>query len=100
MHATIPSEKARQIWGELIDTTLAGQVTTITRRKRPVAVLVNAQAWAQMVADQKKLRMLEGQQEAIEAVRRIDRGEEKTVTHAELLKLMKERRANVAAVGD
>jgi prevent-host-death family protein len=99
MQATIPSEKARQIWGELIDSTLAGQVTTITRRKRPVAVLVNARAWAQMVADQKKLRRLENQRRAIEIAAAIDRGEQRTYSYDEIISEAAARRVN-ANVGD
>lgn len=39
------SEQARKIWGELIDTVLAGATVSITRHSRPVAVVISAQLW-------------------------------------------------------
>jgi antitoxin (DNA-binding transcriptional repressor) of toxin-antitoxin stability system len=100
MQNTIPSEKARQIWGELIDNAIAGQATSITRHKRPVAVLMDFMQWHKLIADQKRPRALEGQREAIEIAKRIESIGERIYTHDEVVATMAEKRANAAVMDD
>ncbi|MBI3960729.1 MAG: type II toxin-antitoxin system prevent-host-death family antitoxin [Chloroflexi bacterium] len=52
---TLTSDQARQSWGELIDTVLAGEVVNIVRHNRPVAVVISAAMWEQILADYARL---------------------------------------------
>jgi prevent-host-death family protein len=52
---TMTSEQARKVWGELIDTVLGGVTVTVTRHNRPVAVVISAAMWDQILADYERL---------------------------------------------
>lgn len=52
---TMSSDQARQTWGELIDSVLAGEVVHIVRHNRPVAVVISAAMWDQILADYERL---------------------------------------------
>lgn len=52
---TMTSDQARQTWGELIDSVLAGEVVNIVRHNRPVAVVISAAMWDQILADYERL---------------------------------------------
>lgn len=52
---TMTSDQARQTWGELIATVLTGEVVNITRHNRPVAVVIGAAMWDQILADYERL---------------------------------------------
>src|SRR6476660_9293560 len=101
------SEHARRTWGEVVDTVLAGDTVSVERHGRPVAVVINAKVWQQVLADMeelKRLRSLARREEMRAESRRvkaaIDRGEMGTIKHDDLVKLIAEKQTNVAAVGN
>ena len=92
---TMKSEEARNSWRDMLDIALKGGRVIIERYSKPQAVLVGYEQWQKT---QQRLQEYELLQEAKQIADRIDRGEEKTISHEELKRLMLEKRASGAAV--
>ena len=69
----------------------------LAQRSKPAAVLVSVEQWT---ATAKRLAELEGQMEALRVAGLIDRGEMGTIKHDDLVRLIAEKRAHVATVGN
>jgi prevent-host-death family protein len=78
---TLDSNEARLHWRELLDRTIAGEATVITRYRKPVAVVLpfaDYEDYKEAQEDAQDLRELD----ALEA--RIDAGQERVYSHAEV----------------
>jgi prevent-host-death family protein len=78
---TLDSNEARLHWRELLDRTIAGEGTIITRYGKPTAVVVPFVDWQALQEDLDDLRELR-ELNALEA--RIDAGQEKVFSHTEV----------------
>jgi prevent-host-death family protein len=69
----------------------------LSQRGRPAAVVISPEQWDSIA---KRLVAAEGRIESRRVLDKIDRGEMGTISHEELVKLIAEKQANGAAVGD
>jgi prevent-host-death family protein len=69
----------------------------LSQRGRPAAVVVSPEQWDAMA---RRLAAAEGRAESRRVMEKIDSGEIGTIRHDDLVKLIAERQADGAAVGD
>lgn len=95
---TVTSEDARLHWRETIDAAYADkQSVVIERYNKPVAVLLNYEAWQTTLQSLQRLKELELLQRVRQVKSKIDQGETTLTAHDDLKRLILERRTQKAA---
>lgn len=95
---TVTSEDARLHWRETIDAAYADkQSVVIERYNKPVAVLVNYEAWQTTLQSLQRFKELELLHEARQVKTKIANGETGFTTHDDLKRLILEQRTQKAA---
>jgi prevent-host-death family protein len=96
---TFKSDEARLKLRDILDDVFRGDTEVVIERyNKPTAVVINYEQWLAL----KRARQAELLAEAKRIAARIDRGEEKTISHDELKRLILEKQTQGASahVGD